>query len=106
MITLKMISEKFNAWRRYRDAVRELSQFSDHGCAISASAAATSKTSCAARVRAEPTRKAAALRLSGCAKGCHDVIGMDQVTVAHRCLPPSNDHRAALPRSSSHVAYR
>jgi uncharacterized protein YjiS (DUF1127 family) len=29
MITLKMISEKFNAWRRYRDAVRELSQFSD-----------------------------------------------------------------------------
>jgi uncharacterized protein YjiS (DUF1127 family) len=30
MITLKMISEKFNAWRRYRDAVRELSQFSDH----------------------------------------------------------------------------
>ena len=30
MITLKMTSEKFNAWRRYRDAVRELSQFSDH----------------------------------------------------------------------------
>ena len=30
MNTLKMISEKFNAWRRYRDAVRELSQFSDH----------------------------------------------------------------------------
>ena len=30
MITLKMISEKFNAWCRYRDAVRELSQFSDH----------------------------------------------------------------------------
>ena len=30
MITLKMISEKFYAWRRYRDAVRELSQFSDH----------------------------------------------------------------------------
>jgi uncharacterized protein YjiS (DUF1127 family) len=30
MITLKTISEKFNAWRRYRDAVRELSQFSDH----------------------------------------------------------------------------
>jgi uncharacterized protein YjiS (DUF1127 family) len=27
---LKMILEKFNAWRRYRDAVRELSQFSDH----------------------------------------------------------------------------
>jgi uncharacterized protein YjiS (DUF1127 family) len=30
MITLKMILEKFNAWCRYRDAVRELSQFSDH----------------------------------------------------------------------------
>ena len=30
MITLKMISEKVNAWRRYREAVRELSQFSDH----------------------------------------------------------------------------
>jgi uncharacterized protein YjiS (DUF1127 family) len=30
MIALKMIFEKFNAWRRYRDAVRELSQFSDH----------------------------------------------------------------------------
>jgi uncharacterized protein YjiS (DUF1127 family) len=30
MITLRMISEKFNAWRRCRDAVRELSQFSDH----------------------------------------------------------------------------
>ena len=30
MITLKMISEKFNAWRRYRDAVREVSEFSNH----------------------------------------------------------------------------
>jgi uncharacterized protein YjiS (DUF1127 family) len=30
MITVRMISEKFNAWRRYREAVRELSQFSDH----------------------------------------------------------------------------
>jgi uncharacterized protein YjiS (DUF1127 family) len=30
MNTLKKISEKFNAWRRYRDAVRELSQFYDH----------------------------------------------------------------------------
>ena len=30
MIFLKMISEKFNAWRRHRDAVRELSQFSDN----------------------------------------------------------------------------
>ncbi len=29
MITLRMISEKLNAWRRYREAVRELSQFSD-----------------------------------------------------------------------------
>jgi uncharacterized protein YjiS (DUF1127 family) len=29
MITLKMISEEFNARRRYRDAVRELSQLSD-----------------------------------------------------------------------------
>jgi uncharacterized protein YjiS (DUF1127 family) len=25
-----MISQKFNAWRRYRAAVRELSHFSDH----------------------------------------------------------------------------
>jgi uncharacterized protein YjiS (DUF1127 family) len=30
MNTIKMISEKINAWRRYREAVRELSQFSDH----------------------------------------------------------------------------
>ena len=30
MNTLKKISQKFNAWRRYRDAVHELSQFSDH----------------------------------------------------------------------------
>jgi len=30
MNTLKMISEKWDAWRRYRAAVRELSQFSDH----------------------------------------------------------------------------
>ncbi len=30
MITLKIVSEKINAWRRYREAVRELSQFSDH----------------------------------------------------------------------------
>ncbi len=30
MINLKMISEKIDAWCRYREAVRELSQFSDH----------------------------------------------------------------------------
>ena len=29
MTTLKTISEKLSAWRRYRDAVRELSQMSD-----------------------------------------------------------------------------
>jgi uncharacterized protein YjiS (DUF1127 family) len=29
MIPLKAISEKLNAWRRCREAVRELSQFSD-----------------------------------------------------------------------------
>jgi uncharacterized protein YjiS (DUF1127 family) len=29
MTTLKTISEKLAAWRRYRDAVRELSQLSD-----------------------------------------------------------------------------
>ena len=29
MVSLKMISEKIDAWRRYREAVRELSQFSD-----------------------------------------------------------------------------
>ena len=30
MTTLKTISEKLSAWRRYREAVRELSQLSDH----------------------------------------------------------------------------
>jgi uncharacterized protein YjiS (DUF1127 family) len=30
MITLKTISEKIDAWLRHREAVRELSQFSDH----------------------------------------------------------------------------
>jgi uncharacterized protein YjiS (DUF1127 family) len=29
MTTLKTISEKLAAWRRYRDAVKELSQLSD-----------------------------------------------------------------------------
>ena len=29
MLDLKTIPEKLNAWRRYRDAVRELSQLSD-----------------------------------------------------------------------------
>ncbi len=29
MITFKMVSEKLDAWRRYREAVRELSRFSD-----------------------------------------------------------------------------
>lgn len=29
MTTVKSISEKLAAWRRYRDAVRELSQLSD-----------------------------------------------------------------------------
>jgi uncharacterized protein YjiS (DUF1127 family) len=29
MTPLKTISEKLNAWRRYREAVRELSQLSD-----------------------------------------------------------------------------
>jgi uncharacterized protein YjiS (DUF1127 family) len=29
MTTIKTISEKLTAWRRYRDAVRELSQLSD-----------------------------------------------------------------------------
>jgi uncharacterized protein YjiS (DUF1127 family) len=29
MMPLKTISEKLNAWRRYREAVRELSQLSD-----------------------------------------------------------------------------
>jgi len=33
MTTLKTISEKLQAWRRYRDAVRELSQFSDRDLA-------------------------------------------------------------------------
>jgi uncharacterized protein YjiS (DUF1127 family) len=30
MINLKTISKKFNAWRQYRETVRELSQFSDY----------------------------------------------------------------------------
>jgi uncharacterized protein YjiS (DUF1127 family) len=30
MISLKAVSEKLGAWRRYRAAVRELSQLSDH----------------------------------------------------------------------------
>jgi uncharacterized protein YjiS (DUF1127 family) len=30
MIFLKRISDKLDAWRRYRQAVRELSQLSDH----------------------------------------------------------------------------
>jgi uncharacterized protein YjiS (DUF1127 family) len=29
MFPLKTIAEKFNAWRRYRDAVRELSDLND-----------------------------------------------------------------------------
>jgi uncharacterized protein YjiS (DUF1127 family) len=29
VIPLKTVSEKLNAWRRYREAVRELSQLSD-----------------------------------------------------------------------------
>ena len=29
MVDLKTISEKLNAWRRYREAVRELSQLTD-----------------------------------------------------------------------------
>jgi uncharacterized protein YjiS (DUF1127 family) len=30
MTNLKMVSEKLKAWRRYRDALRQLSQLSDH----------------------------------------------------------------------------
>ena len=30
MASIKIISQKLNAWRRYRDAYRELSQMSDH----------------------------------------------------------------------------
>jgi len=30
MASIKFISEKINAWRRYRDAVRELAQMSDN----------------------------------------------------------------------------
>jgi uncharacterized protein YjiS (DUF1127 family) len=30
MTAFKTISEKLTAWRKYRDAVRELSQLSDH----------------------------------------------------------------------------
>ena len=30
MTSIKTIAEKFSAWRRYRDAVRELSSLTDH----------------------------------------------------------------------------
>jgi uncharacterized protein YjiS (DUF1127 family) len=30
MASIKVISKKFAEWRRYREAVRELSQMSDH----------------------------------------------------------------------------
>ena len=30
MASIKIITEKLNAWRRYRQAIRELSQMSDH----------------------------------------------------------------------------
>ncbi len=30
MASFKTITQKINAWRRYREAVRELSQLSDH----------------------------------------------------------------------------
>jgi uncharacterized protein YjiS (DUF1127 family) len=30
VISLRMISEKLKAWRRHREAMRELSQLSDH----------------------------------------------------------------------------
>jgi hypothetical protein len=63
MITLKMISEKLNAWRRYRARCASCPSSLIMSCAISASAAATSKISCASRVRAGPTRKATALSM-------------------------------------------
>ena len=49
MTNLKSISEKLAAWRRYREAVRELSPLSDRELATSASAAATSRRSSASR---------------------------------------------------------
>jgi len=30
MASIKVISQKLSAWRRYREAVRELSRMSDH----------------------------------------------------------------------------
>lgn len=30
MASIKFLSQKLNAWRRYRETVRELSQMSDH----------------------------------------------------------------------------
>ena len=57
MSTLKRISEKFNAWRRYRERCANCLSSPTMSCAISASAAATSKTSCATRVRATRTRR-------------------------------------------------
>ena len=43
MTTLKTISEKVNAWRRYREAVRELPSSPTVSSTTSASAAATSR---------------------------------------------------------------
>ncbi len=51
MASIKTISQKFNAWRRYREAVRELSQLNDqelgdiglHRCDIESVARQTAK---------------------------------------------------------------
>ena len=61
MNTLKMISEKFNAWLPVpRCGARTCLSSLTMSCAISVSAAATFENiSCAARVRAERTRKSA-----------------------------------------------
>ena len=63
MITLKVISEKFNAGAAIETRCANCLSSLIMSCAISASAAATSKISCAAGVRAEQTRKATALSM-------------------------------------------
>jgi uncharacterized protein YjiS (DUF1127 family) len=58
---LKTISAKLSAWRRYRETVRELSQFSDHELSDIGIRRCASKTSCGAR-RSSPPGAAIAAR--------------------------------------------
>ena len=95
MITLKMISEKFNAGAGIETRCANCLSFLIMNCAISASAAATSKTSCAARVRAERTRKAPAFSRRRANSAVPSTMTMS--TEAASAAAPSGS--AILPRS-------